>query len=126
MTDVMNNVASGPDGWRAAGLLADIPAGRVKLIEEGDLRIAVCNLEGQYYAIEDVCTHDGGPLDQGELEGDEIECPRHGGRFNVRTGAATQMPAIMPVRTFPVKIVGDELFVQTNPDDGGVNLTSSL
>ena len=102
--------------WLPAGGLDDIPAGRVKLLEDGDLRIAVCNVDGQYYAIEDVCTHDGGPLDQGQLEGDEIECPRHGARFNVRTGEATLMPAVMPVPTFPVKIEGSQIYVSTVPD----------
>jgi len=101
--------------WVEAGTLDDIPAGRVKLLlyEPDELRIAVCNVDGEYYAIEDVCTHDGGPLDQGDLEGDEIECPRHGARFNVRTGDATLMPAVMPVRTFPIKIEGDRVLVCT-------------
>ena len=53
----------------------------------------------------------GGPLDQGQLEGDEIECPRHGARFNVRTGAATMMPAVVPVATYPVVIEDDEVLV---------------
>jgi 3-phenylpropionate/trans-cinnamate dioxygenase ferredoxin subunit len=101
--------------WVEAGTLSDIPAGRVALVlyEPDELRIAVCNVDGEYYAIEDVCTHDGGPLDQGDLEGDEIECPRHGARFNVRTGQATLMPAVMPVRTFPIKIEGDRVLVST-------------
>jgi 3-phenylpropionate/trans-cinnamate dioxygenase ferredoxin subunit len=101
--------------WVEAGSVTDIPAGRVKLVlyEPDELRIAVCNVDGEYYAIEDVCTHDGGPLDQGDLEGDEIECPRHGARFNVRTGQATLMPAVMPVRTFPIKIEGDHVLVST-------------
>jgi 3-phenylpropionate/trans-cinnamate dioxygenase ferredoxin subunit len=101
--------------WVEAGSVTDIPAGRVRLVlyEPDELRIAVCNVDGQYYAIEDVCTHDGGPLDQGDLEGDEIECPRHGARFNVRTGEATLMPAVMPVRTFPIKIEGDRVLVGT-------------
>jgi 3-phenylpropionate/trans-cinnamate dioxygenase ferredoxin component len=101
--------------WVEAGAISDLPAGRVMLVqyEPDDLRIAVCNVDGQFYAIEDVCTHDGGSLDQGDLEGDEIECPRHGARFNVRTGDATLMPAVMPVRTFPVKVEGDRLLVST-------------
>jgi 3-phenylpropionate/trans-cinnamate dioxygenase ferredoxin subunit len=101
--------------WVDAGTLDQIPAGRVKLVlyEPEELRIAICNVDGSYYAIEDVCTHDGGPLDQGDLEDDEIECPRHGARFNVRTGEATLMPAVMPVRTFPIKIEGDRVLVST-------------
>jgi 3-phenylpropionate/trans-cinnamate dioxygenase ferredoxin subunit len=72
-------------------------------------------VDGEFYAIEDVCTHDGGPLDQGELEGEEIECPRHGGRFDVRSGRATMMPAVMPVQTYAVRIDGDDLFVSSTP-----------
>ncbi|MBI3974729.1 MAG: non-heme iron oxygenase ferredoxin subunit [Chloroflexi bacterium] len=106
-------MADTTDTWLKAGHVEDIPAGRVKLVESGDLRIAVCNVDGQFYAIEDVCTHDGGPLDQGQLEGDEIECPRHGARFDVRTGEATLMPAVMPVATYSVKIEGDEVYVST-------------
>ena len=109
-------MAPADETWLAAGHIDDIPAGRVKLVEHGDIRIAVCNVDGQYYAIEDVCTHDGGSLDQGQLEGDEIECPRHGARFNVRTGAATLMPAVMPVPTYPIKIEGNQVFVSTMPD----------
>lgn len=101
--------------WVEAGSISDLPAGRVMLVhyEPEDLRLAVCNVDGQFFAIEDVCTHDGGSLDQGDLEGEEIECPRHGARFNVRTGDATLMPAVMPVRTFPVKIEGQRLLVGT-------------
>jgi 3-phenylpropionate/trans-cinnamate dioxygenase ferredoxin component len=104
--------------WVEAGTLENIPAGRVTLVfhEPEDLRIAVCNVDGQFYAIEDVCTHDGGPLDQGQLEGDEIECPRHGARFCVRDGRATLMPAVMPVRTFPIKIDGQRVLVGTEAE----------
>lgn len=109
--------------WIDAGAVGDLPAGRVKLVldEAEDLRIAVCNVDGQYYAIEDVCTHDGGPLDQGDLEGEEIECPRHGARFNVRTGEATLMPAVMPVRTFSVKIEGDRVLVSAGDAESAAN-----
>jgi 3-phenylpropionate/trans-cinnamate dioxygenase ferredoxin subunit len=58
-----------------------------------------------------VCTHDGGALDQGELDGTEIECPRHGARFDVRSGAATQLPAFEPVETHAVRIEGDDILV---------------
>jgi 3-phenylpropionate/trans-cinnamate dioxygenase ferredoxin component len=89
--------------------------GQVKVIRPRGERIAVCNVDGELYAIDDVCTHDGGSLDQGELEGDEIECPRHGARFDVRTGRATLMPAVMPVQTYAVKVEGDALFVNSTP-----------
>ena len=64
-----------------------------------------------FYCIEDVCTHDGQPLTDGPLTGCEITCPRHGARFDVRTGKPTRMPATEPVRTFPVEVRGDDVLV---------------
>lgn len=81
-----------------------IAPGRVQYVEVDGKRLALCNVDGQFYLIDDVCTHDGGSLDQGELFGDEIECPRHGARFNVRTGRVTRLPALLPVRTYPVQV----------------------
>jgi nitrite reductase/ring-hydroxylating ferredoxin subunit len=90
---------------------SDIEPGRVKYVQVEDFVLAVCNVDGVFYCIEDTCTHDGGPLDQGHLNGDVIECPRHGGRFNVVTGKAVRMPAVAGVETFPVKVEGDEIKV---------------
>lgn len=89
----------------------DITPGRVKTVAAGGRRIALCNVDGEFYAIDDVCTHDGGPLGQGELEDDEIECPRHGARFNVRTGAVVTLPAVLPVSTYPVRVEGTDIYV---------------
>lgn len=69
--------------------------------------ILLCNVDGEYFAIEDVCTHDGSPLDGGRLDGACIECPRHGARFDLRTGAALTLPAFLPVETFRVTKDGD-------------------
>jgi 3-phenylpropionate/trans-cinnamate dioxygenase ferredoxin subunit len=100
-------------GWLPAGRLSDLAPGKVRLVTDGaDLNIAVCNVDGEIYAIEDVCTHDGGPLDQGELEGVEIECPRHGARFDVTDGRATCLPAIMPVKVYPVRVENGEIQIQ--------------
>ena len=90
----------------------DVPAGKMKVFTSGKLKIALCNVDGTYWAIEDVCTHDDGPLGEGKLDGGTAECPRHGGRFDVKTGAAVRMPAIVPVRTFPVKVEGGQVFVE--------------
>jgi 3-phenylpropionate/trans-cinnamate dioxygenase ferredoxin subunit len=90
--------------WQTLAAANEIPVGRVAVFDVGEDRIALCNVDGELYAIDDVCTHDGGPLDQGELDGPEIECPRHGARFDVRTGKVTQLPAFAPVRTFPVRV----------------------
>ena len=82
----------------------DVAPGQVKVYEAQGRRIALCNVEGTFYAIDDVCTHDGGSLDQGELEGYQIECPRHGARFDVRSGRALALPAVVPVRSYPVRV----------------------
>ncbi|GAC1396068.1 MAG: Rieske 2Fe-2S domain-containing protein [Vulcanimicrobiaceae bacterium] len=90
---------------------ADVAIGTTKRVDvEGDA-VLLCNVEGTIYAIEDVCTHDGGELDQGELEGCRIACPRHGAYFDVRTGAALTLPAIVPVRTYAVRIESDAIFI---------------
>lgn len=97
--------------WQSVGVAADIPPERVAVFRIGDHDVAVCNVNGQFYAIDDLCTHDGGSLDQGELEGEEIECPRHGARFNVTNGDAVQLPAFEPVETHEVRVDGDTLQV---------------
>lgn len=75
--------------------------------------VLLCNVAGAFYAIEDTCTHDGGELDQGELEGTRIMCPRHGAYFDVTTGAALTLPAVVPVRTFPVLVEGEDVYVES-------------
>jgi 3-phenylpropionate/trans-cinnamate dioxygenase ferredoxin subunit len=90
---------------------SDIPAGRVKVVVVGDRRIALCNVDGQFYAVDDLCTHDGGSLDQGELQGDVIECPRHGARFSVRTGKVLALPAVKALDTYPLTVEGSEIRV---------------
>ena len=91
----------------------EIPPGERLLVELDGVRIAVFNLDGDYYAIEDVCTHDGGPLVEGEiLEGCQVECPRHGARFDIRTGAALSMPAFEPTPAYVVQVEGGEIYVE--------------
>ena len=88
----------------------EIEPGTARSYLIGGERIAVCNVNGSFHAISDVCTHDGAPLDQGVLEGSIITCPRHGAKFDVTTGEAVQMPAVIPVKTYPVEIEDDNLF----------------
>jgi 3-phenylpropionate/trans-cinnamate dioxygenase ferredoxin subunit len=95
---------------------SEIAEGQAIVVDAGERRLAVCRAGGAVYAIDDICTHDGGPLGEGELFGYEIECPRHGARFDVRTGAVTRMPAVRPVRTYPVEHEGQDLFVEV-PED---------
>jgi 3-phenylpropionate/trans-cinnamate dioxygenase ferredoxin subunit len=94
-----------------AARVNEVPQGRVKIVEVGDEDVALCNVDGEIYAIANVCTHDDGPLGEGYLVGDEIECPRHGARFAVRTGEVKSLPAIVPIPTFEVKIDGDDVLV---------------
>lgn len=91
-------------GWTATLRAEEVAPGTAHVVEAGGRRIAVCNTGEGFYAIDDLCTHDGGPLDQGRLDGREIECPRHGARFDVTTGRALCLPAVRPVRTYPVRI----------------------
>ncbi len=93
----------------------DVAAGTVRSVVVGEHRLALCNADGQFYLIADICTHDGGPLDQGKLSGCEVECPRHGARFDVRTGRATRLPAIIPVATYPVEVANGAVWL--DPDE---------
>jgi 3-phenylpropionate/trans-cinnamate dioxygenase ferredoxin component len=91
---------------------SDIPPGQTKAFHVDEIDVLVCNVDGSFYAIEDICTHDGGRLDQGEVEGSIVVCPRHGATFDVRTGEALTLPAVMPVMTFAVRVDGDDLYVE--------------
>jgi 3-phenylpropionate/trans-cinnamate dioxygenase ferredoxin subunit len=91
----------------------DVPLGGSKLVEVEGVRIALFNLDGEFYAIEDVCTHDGGPLVEGTIvNGHEVACPRHGARFDIRTGKALSMPAFEPTPAYEVKIEGDDILIE--------------
>lgn len=98
--------------WITVARADEIAPGRVAVAQIGDKRVAVCNVQGTFYVIDDVCTHDGGSLDQGELEGDRIECPRHGARFDVKTGKALALPAVFPVETYEAREVNGEVQVK--------------
>ena len=82
------------------------------LVEIDDHLVVLVHCEGKFYAIDDVCTHDCGPLGEGTLEGCTIACPRHGAKFDVRTGAALTMPATKPTGTHEVKVEGDQVLVK--------------
>ncbi len=96
----------------AVARISDVAPGAVKIVSTGGVRIALCNVDGEFFAIEDVCTHDDGPLGEGKLQECRIECPRHGAQFDVKTGKAVRMPAIAPVKTFPVTVKDGEIFIE--------------
>jgi 3-phenylpropionate/trans-cinnamate dioxygenase ferredoxin subunit len=95
--------------------VADIAPGERLWIEFEEETVVLFNIDGRFYCIADVCTHDGAPLEEGKLEGHEVECPRHGARFDVRSGAALCLPAVSPVPIFEVRIEGDDVYIE-DPD----------
>ncbi len=103
--------------FRVVAQTDEIAEGEARVFELGELRLAVCRVEDEFYCIEDVCTHDDGPLGEGCLVGHEIECPRHGARFDVRDGKATRMPAAAPVQSFAVKVENGQLLVEVDEED---------
>jgi 3-phenylpropionate/trans-cinnamate dioxygenase ferredoxin subunit len=96
--------------------VSEVPPGEVRVFETDFERVAVCNVDGAFYAIADVCTHDDGPLGEGTLDGASIMCPRHGALFDVRTGAVLRPPAVVPVRTYPVKVEDGQILVEMELD----------
>ncbi|MFA6902086.1 MAG: non-heme iron oxygenase ferredoxin subunit [Gallionellaceae bacterium] len=100
--------------WITVAKVDELKPGARKIIDVDGSQIVVFNLDGKYYAIEDVCTHDGGQLTGGEVEGDQIICPRHGARFCIRTGAALTAPAYEATATFPLRIENGAIQVRDN------------
>ena len=98
--------------WIRVCATSELLPGERKVAEVDGTMVAVFNIDGELYAIEDVCTHDGGELASGTLDGFEIECPRHGARFDVRNGAARSPPAYEPTAKLPVKVESGAVFVR--------------
>jgi len=94
-----------------------IPVGSVEELQDGERLfieidekpIVILNVDGQFYAIADVCSHDDGPVGEGSLEGFEIICPRHGARFDIRTGKVLALPAFVDIPAYPIRLVGDQI-----------------
>jgi 3-phenylpropionate/trans-cinnamate dioxygenase ferredoxin subunit len=90
---------------------SELPNGERVFVQVDDYSIVVFNIAGQYFAIGDVCSHDNGPVGEGELEGNEIICPRHGARFDIRTGKVTALPAVVDIPAYPVRVVDGQIEV---------------
>jgi 3-phenylpropionate/trans-cinnamate dioxygenase ferredoxin subunit len=91
--------------------VSDIPKNGGKGFQVGSLELAIFQSDGKWYATSDLCSHEDEYLTDGWLEGDCIECPRHGARFSLKTGEALSLPATEPIETFTVEIKGDDVFV---------------
>lgn len=90
----------------------ELPPGKTKLVFVKGEKIALYNVDGTYYATDDMCTHAEASLSEGLLEGETIECPRHGSKFNLKTGRPLTLPAIKPVKTYPVKVEGSDIKIE--------------
>jgi 3-phenylpropionate/trans-cinnamate dioxygenase ferredoxin subunit len=91
--------------------IGEVPPGKTKIVRAGKKEVVLCNVGDVYYCIDNLCTHDEGPLGEGELIGENIECPRHGAQFNVKTGEVMAMPAVVPISIYPVRTEGDQIIV---------------
>jgi len=90
----------------------DVTAGKPACLKVEGRSIALFEVEGAYLAIDDECTHAGGPLSEGEVVGGCVVCPWHGARFDLRTGAVLEAPAEQPVRSYPVSLQGGDLWIE--------------
>lgn len=95
--------------------VGDIPPGERLWHDFEYETVVIFNVDGEFYCIADLCTHDDGPLEDGDLDGYSIECPRHGACFDIRTGAALSMPATVPVPTYAIKVENGDIYVES-PD----------
>ena len=98
--------------WVRVAAASECPPGWILGVAAGNERIVLANVDGDFYALLDRCTHQDYPLSDGELDGTRLECIYHGAKFDVCTGRAIQLPAIRPVRTFPVEVREDGVFIE--------------
>lgn len=90
---------------------AECPSGERLFVTIGHVPIVIFNIAGQFFAIEDTCSHDGNPLDDASLEGYEIICPRHGARFDARSGKALTMPAVEDIAAYPIRVDSGQIML---------------
>jgi nitrite reductase/ring-hydroxylating ferredoxin subunit len=100
------------EGFEEVAKTSEVPEGAVKVVKVGGIDVMVANLEGKVYAIANSCTHVGGPLGKGKLVGSAIQCPWHGSKFDVKTGAVVVGPAQKPERTFQVKVENSAIWIK--------------
>ena len=93
----------------------EIASGTVKVVYIDDSPVGIAHVDGQFYAFADVCTHDDGPVAEGELDEYIIECPRHGAKFDIRSGKVKQLPAVTPIPVYAVRVEGDKVLVSKKP-----------
>ena len=92
--------------------VSDVPEGEVRVVECGERSLALSNIDGELFAIDNVCTHDGGPLGEGRLRQGRVICPRHGAAFDARSGRALTLPAVRGVSAYPVNVEDGDAYVE--------------
>lgn len=93
--------------------VADVPEDSLKRVDAGHTPVCLAHAtDGKFYALNDICTHEEFSLSEGELWDMDVECPQHGSRFNLVTGKVTGLPAVIPAKTYPVAVEGDDVFVE--------------
>ncbi len=105
---------SGDSVFVAAAKASEIPVGQFKQAAVEGKRLLICHADSGFYAVDDTCTHDDGPLGDGWLEGEAIECPRHGAKFDVKTGRVLCLPAAVPITSYAVQVDGDTIAVNVH------------
>jgi 3-phenylpropionate/trans-cinnamate dioxygenase ferredoxin subunit len=100
--------------FQKATEVSEIPEGTMKIVKLMGHEISIANVEGQFYAFPNNCTHAGGPLGRGRLKGFVVQCPLHGSKFDIRTGAVVTSPAQTPLRTFVVKVEKGTVWVKSS------------
>jgi 3-phenylpropionate/trans-cinnamate dioxygenase ferredoxin subunit len=90
----------------------EVQPGKMKLVEVNGREIALCNVDGQYFAVDNICTHQGAPLCEGDLDGTELWCPWHGASFDVRTGEVLSPPAYENISCFPVRVTDNGVEIE--------------
>lgn len=91
---------------------SEIEEGTGKYVDVDGEPIAIWNVDGNFYATTDICSHEESSLSEGELEGEIVECALHGARFNVRTGKVLSLPAVVGIQTYPVRVTGDDVEIE--------------
>ena len=110
-----NKSATVSSEFVAVAKTSEVEEDKVKVVRVGDAPVGLTLIDGEYFAFADVCTHDDGPVAEGELDEYTIECPRHGAKFDIRTGRVLQLPAVVPIPVYAVEVDGDVIKVSKKP-----------
>ena len=99
------------NGWQEVAKVDDLAPGQMMYVEVGEDPVVLINLDGEFFALSDICTHQDASLSDGEIVGDEIECPLHGGAFEIRTGQPASFPVVVATETYAVRVIGETVQV---------------